>query len=239
MHALITNINGNPNVGLYGFANDHFCILGTEVSHKKAKEIGEVLNVPVHQMNIAGTSLIGAFVAGNNKKILVPGICFDKELKHLDKLGIDYAVIDTDLTALGNNIIANDEGVYVNPEFPVEVKNMIKDALGVPLKQGTIAGFKIVGALAELNKNACIVHRDIENEESKVMERLLGIKIEPGTLNMGTPYINSGLLCNSHGYVIGDHSGGGELVFIDEALGFAELEQKRKLARKKAKTREK
>ena len=37
---------------------------------------------------------------------------------------------------------------------------------------------------------------------------------------MGVPFIGSGILANSHGFVIGDASGGPEIVNADEALGF-------------------
>jgi translation initiation factor 6 (eIF-6) len=66
MHVLMTDINGNPNIGLYGFCNDNFCLLGNEVPEKKFKEIEDVLKVKCHRISIAGTSLIGVFVAGNN-----------------------------------------------------------------------------------------------------------------------------------------------------------------------------
>ena len=95
MHLLMTNINGNPNVGLYGFANNKYVLVGREVPAALAQEIGKVLNVPVHQISIAGTSLLGVFLAGNDHKLLVPSIAFDSELRVLDKLGIPYAVIET------------------------------------------------------------------------------------------------------------------------------------------------
>ena len=37
---------------------------------------------------------------------------------------------------------------------------------------------------------------------------------------MGVPFIGSGIVCNNHGFIIGDASGGPEIVNADEALGF-------------------
>ena len=74
MHVLIANVQGNPNVGLYGYANDQYCLLGTEVPSKTAKKIEKVLKVPTHRISMCGTSLVGVFVTGNNKCLLVPEI---------------------------------------------------------------------------------------------------------------------------------------------------------------------
>ncbi|NQU78817.1 translation initiation factor IF-6 [Candidatus Woesearchaeota archaeon] len=222
MHVLKTNFNGNPNIGLYGFCNDKFCLLGIEVPAKEAKEVEKALHVPVHQLNICGTSLLGVFIAGNNHKILVPEIAFDYELAILDKLGIEYEVIKTRLTALGNNLLCNDKGCLASQEFSADQKKRIRQALNVSLKPGTIADLDTVGSLGVLNSSGCAVHRDITDEEIQKIEDLLGVKCISSTVNMGSPYIRSGVLCNNNGFIIGDLSGGPEIVNIEEELGFLE-----------------
>lgn len=224
MHVLKTNFNGNPNVGLYGYCTDKYCLLGTEVPSACAKEIEEVLNVPVHQMTICGTSLLGAFLAGNSSMLLVPEIAFDYELKKLDQLKIPYTVIQVRLTALGNNLLCNDKGCLANPDFSADQKKRIRQALGVPLKPGKIAGLGTVGSLGALNTRGGIVHRDVTAKETKFAEDLLGVKLIPSTVNMGSPYIRSGLLLNDNGFVIGDHSGGPEIINVDDEMGY--LQQK-------------
>lgn len=222
MHLLKTNFNGNQNVGLYGYCNNSYCLLGREVPEAKAKQIAKVLGVPVHQLTLCGTSLIGVFVAGNSDVLLIPEIAFDYELKRLDRLKIKYEVIKCRATALGNNIACNDSGCLVNPDFSADQKKRIRQALGVALKPGTIAGLGTTGSLAAMNSTACMVHRDITRAETKVLQGLLGLECVPSTVNMGSPYIRSGLLCNDNGFVIGDASGGPEVVNIDTELGFLE-----------------
>ena len=220
MHVLKTNINGNPNVGLFGYCTNDYCLLGMEVKKKIADEIGKVLHVPVHRLNIAGTSLLGVFLAGNSKKLLVPSICFDDELKTLQKLDIDYEVIESNVTALGNTILCNDSGCLVSQEFSSNQKKRIREALNVPLKPGTIGDLDTVGSLSALNSHACIISRDITDEELEKVEDLIKIKCFPSSVNMGSPYTGSGLLCNDKGFVIGDQSGGPEMTNVDESLGF-------------------
>ncbi|MBW2972393.1 translation initiation factor IF-6 [Candidatus Woesearchaeota archaeon] len=231
MHVLKTSFNGNPNVGLFAYCSSDYCLLGREVPHARAKEIEHVLGVPVHQMNICGTSLLGVFLAGNSRKLLVPEIVFESELKHLEHLGIDYEVVKAKLTALGNNLLCNDTGCLANPDFSADQKKRIRQALGVALKPGKIAGLNTVGSVAARNSRACIVHRDITRTEKKYVEELLGIRCVPSTVNMGSPYIGSGLLCNDNGFIIGDFSGGPEIVNVEEELGFLEKENKQRHGR--------
>ena len=202
MHVLKTDCNGNPNIGLYGYCTDEYCLLGTEVPKETAKKIEKVLGVPVHQMTMCGTSLIGVFANGNSRTLLVPEIAFDYELKQLDKLGIRYTVIKARLTALGNNLLCSDEGCLANPDFSADQKKQIRQALGTSLKPGKIAGLGTVGSLGARNSTKCIVHRDISHHEKKFVEELLGVECAPSTVNMGSPYIRSGLLCNDNGFII-------------------------------------
>src|SRR3989344_5065821 len=188
MHVLITDINGNPNVGLYGFANDHFCLLGEEVPEATAKQMGQVLGVPVHRISLCGTSLIGVFCAGNNHGVVIPDIVFADERKHLEKLGIPFTVIKTRHTALGN-----------------------------------IATLDIVGSCAAVNAGYCLVNKHITPEEQAYIEELLGVVCTTGTLNMGSPFIRSGIICNKNGFVTGNASGGPEITNADQALGYLKI----------------
>ena len=237
MRLLKTNFNGNPNVGLYGYCTNSYCLVGMEVPETKLHHIGEVLKVPVHRITLCGTSLIGVFAAGNSNTLLLPEIVFDYELKKLDHLGIKYKVIHTHLTALGNNLLCNDKGCVASPEFNAETVKAIGHALGVEAKTGKIAGLDTVGSLAALNSRGCAAHRDITKTEKSQIHKLLGVKCHESTVNMGSPYIRSGLLCNDHGFVIGDWSGGPEIVNIEEELGYLQEERARKTrTRKSAKT---
>src|SRR3989344_9436376 len=120
MHLLKTGVNGSPNVGLFGYATDTYALFGEHVPEKLLRDIQDALGVPVHHVKIAGTGMLGVFLAGNERTLLVPGITFDSERVHLDRLGIPYAVIDTRHTCLGNNLIANGHGAVLSTEFSDE-----------------------------------------------------------------------------------------------------------------------
>jgi len=219
-HVKRLNINGNPNIGLYGYCNDEYCLLGKEVDKNIAEEIEKVLKVPVHRITISGTSLIGVLVNGNSTKLLLPEITRDDELKALDKLGINYEVIKTNLTAFGNNILCNDKGALVNPDFSAVVKKQIRQALNVTLHPGTVADVEVVGSCVVFNSGNAVIHAGATDEDISEVEGLLGVECTKTTANFGSPYLKSAILANSNGFIVGDASTGVEMANIDEGLGF-------------------
>ncbi len=222
MHILKADINGSPNVGLFGYATDEYVLFGENVSDKLLKDMESALDVPLHHAKIAGTGMLGIFLAGNSKTLLVPGIAFDTERANLDKLGIDYTIFETRHTCLGNNIIANDRGAIVSTEFTDGEVKRIEAMLGVPVVRLDIAGLNTPGAVIRIRGDKGVIHRDATSHQIQVVEQTLGVTLEPATVNLGTPYLNAGVLNNTHGLIVGDQSGGPEMLHLDESLGYLE-----------------
>jgi translation initiation factor 6 len=224
MHALVTDFNGIMNIGLYIFVNDKFALVGKEIPDKVEEEIKEVFKVPVHRINLAGTSLIGVFVAGNNNQILIPGITFEHEREELQKLGINFKVLDTRLTGLGNNIIMGDTHALISPEFTEIEAKKISELMEVKAERAKFNEVNAIGNLAVINraKGKALVSNDLTQEEIRLIEKTFNVLATPGSVNMGSPYIKSGVVANSHGFAMGSASGGPELSNADEALGFLE-----------------
>lgn len=219
-----TALQGNPNVGLYGFCTDTYCIVAPEFTTEQVKKIQEVLRVPVYQIKIARTSLVGALVTGNKNILLVPSITDDAEIHNLKQFKIPYKVIQTKVTALGNAILCNDNGALVSREYSADTKKIIRQALQVTLHPGEIATTEVPGSCVVHNKHAAVIHAFATEIQIKEVESLLGVKCTKGTVNFGSPYIRSGVLANSNGMIIGDASTGIEIENIYEALGFLKKE---------------
>jgi translation initiation factor 6 len=221
MPILKANFNGQPNVGLFGYATKDYVLLGEHLTEHLHAEVQRALgDVPVHMVHIAGTSMPGVFLAGNSTTLLVPGIAFDHEIATLTKLGIAHRVFNTRHTCLGNTIACNDHGAIISTDFDETERKWIEKTLGVPTVQMDIAKLNAPGALIVLNGDKGIIHRDATQGEIAEAERVLGVTLTPATVNLGTPYLHAGILNNPHGFVIGDQSGGPEIVHIDEALGY-------------------
>ncbi|MBI5072245.1 translation initiation factor IF-6 [Candidatus Woesearchaeota archaeon] len=215
-----TSYQGNPNVGLYGFATDNYCLLAPEFPPEQVKKIEEALHVPAYQIRVANSSLLGALVTGNDTVLLIPSIVREDELFRLKQLKIPYHIISTKLTALGNNILCNNNGALVNRDYSADTKKIIRQALNVTLHPGEIADTTVPGSCVVHNKKAAVIHAFATQEQIKEVEDLLGVTCVKATANFGSPYLRSGVIANSFGMVIGENSTGIEIENIYEALGF-------------------
>ncbi len=222
MRILKTDFNGNFNVGLYIYVTDLYCLIGNDVPENKKEEIEKVFQVPIYKISIAGTGLLGVFLSGNSSCLLIPSIAFENEIDEIEKLGIPFRIINTKLTALGNNILCNEKGCLINPDFGKTEEQEIKNALGLPVKRAKIAGIPTIGAVGALNDKGCLLHRDAEDFEIEMIEQTLQLPVTTGTVNFGSPFVKSGISCNKNGFIIGQASGGPEIQNADKALGFLE-----------------
>ncbi|MBT5272664.1 translation initiation factor IF-6 [Candidatus Woesearchaeota archaeon] len=225
MHVLKTDCQSNPNVGLFGWANDKVCLVGYGFKNKVIKKIEDALSVPVYEITICGTDLVGVFCAGNNECLLVPSTVTEHEIKELDRIckevDMKYEIVKSDLTALGNNILCTEIGALVNPEFSASIKKQIRQALRVNLNPGTIALFGIPGSLCVINKTDAIICVGVLDKEKDKLKELFGIEeFTEATVNFGSQSLGSGIISNSKGFIIGEMSSGVEITNIDEGLGF-------------------
>jgi translation initiation factor 6 len=221
MHIFKTSFNGTPNVGLYAYPVAGKLLLGEHLTDKVLAGITEALgNIDVRQQRIAGTDMPGIFLAGNARATLVPAIAFDTELEQMRKLGINAVPFQTRHTCLGNLIVANEHGAIISKEFDDREQKFIEEALGVPALKLDIAGLSTPGAVLVVNGANGIIHRDATDSEIAEIEQHLQVQLSVATVNLGTPYLRAGIISNEHGFVVGDQSGGPEIVHIDEALGY-------------------
>jgi translation initiation factor 6 len=219
-HFLKAKFGGDPNVGLYGFATDKYCLLGHEAQAKVKKRISEVLSVPIHNLPLAGTDLIGLFASGNSNGVVVTKLVEKHELEKL-KLAlpdINILVLKSVQTALGNMVLCNDRGCLVSEKL-LKFKAEIAETLGCEVESGTIAGLHLVGSAAVASNLGCLCHHETGEDEAKILEGLLKVKVDVGTVGFGSPFIKSGLIVNSNGVVISEMSTGPELGRIAEVFG--------------------
>lgn len=213
---LRAKFNGDPNIGLYGFANDSYCFLGIETN--LTGKIKEIIKTKVKTSTIAGTELIGIFATGNKNGIVLPKIIEKYELKNLKKIfDINLEVIKSKETALGNLILCNDKGCLI-PHQLKKFKKQISDVLGCEVDIGTVADLDIVGSAAIASNIGCLCHREASEEEMKKIEGLLKVKVDVGTVGYGSPFVRAGLIVNSNGVIFSDQTTGAELGRIEEVF---------------------
>ncbi|MFH1073372.1 MAG: translation initiation factor IF-6 [Nanoarchaeota archaeon] len=220
MHVMKMSIHGNPNVGMYGYCTEKYLLLGPEVPAQYHGELEEIFKLKIEKLTIAGTSLLGVFLAGNKHCLLVPNIAYDYEIARLEKLKLNFKVIDSRLTCFGNNVLVNDHFCLLNPEFSDKEEELLASLLKVPAMRKTIAGVHTVASICLMNKKGLLLHYEASKEELKLVGQKFKTQAEHGSVNLGNPYVRSGILLNDHGFIIGELSGGPEIVHAEGVFGF-------------------
>ena len=225
MRILKKTFRRNPNIGLYMYVSDKFCLVPKWITDKEAKQISEIFCVPSIPASVAGTDLLGVFCAGNINKLLLPKITFEYEFKEmsekLSKLGASIEVLDSEKTALGNLIKANDNGAIISPVLKHDAEKISKK-LGVNANLLKIEEVEAIGALIATNNSKAVVSTDFSDEAVNIIESTLKVKALRATINFGQSYISSGLVLNSSGFMIGNLSTGVEITEIDNFLNSRE-----------------
>lgn len=216
MKFIRTNFNGDPNIGLYGFATDSYCLLGNHPKHRQKME--EMLKAKISATQIAGTELAGIFAAGNSNGIIVSKIAEARELKEIKKaLGINILAIKAKETAIGNLVLCNDKGCIISGKLR-KYGSEIAEALDCETAVGSVAGLHIVGSAAVASNKGCLCHREASEEELKLIEEILKVKSDIGSIG-GSPFVKAGLIANSSGVAVSEEATGPELQRIDEVFG--------------------
>ena len=190
------------------------------IPKKLEKDIKTVLQTKLIKTNLCGTALNGIFAAGNNKGLLLPHITLDSELAILKKNKIKFKILVTDHTALGNNVVANDQSALISPDLEPYLEEIKKVLKVKNIQTYTINNLPTIGAFIILNKKGCLVSKFASDKEIEFIEKYFKTKVTRGSVNLGSPYVKSGLVVNKNGFIVGERTGGPETVHIDEALGF-------------------
>jgi translation initiation factor 6 len=224
VHIAKVKFNGDPNIGLYGIATDSYCLIGKSLLDKYKKKLEEVLKVPVIGAKIYGSDLFGIFCNGNSKVLLVPDIIYKAEydylVRSLRKHKVKVIKVDTIHTAFSNNMLLNDKTAIISDVYSKKEFEKIKKSLGIKCVRMSINNLQIVGSIGFVNDKGGIFSPNLTDKEIEKVEKLFGFEIGLGTVNMGNPFVSSGLIGNSNGFLMGGLSSGFEIARVDESLGF-------------------
>lgn len=215
---LKAEFNGDPNIGLYGFATDEYCLLGTKPQNKIFNGMKKTLDVDIKIASISGTEFMGLFAVGNSNGILVTKIIHDYELKRLRNMfDINIEVLKSKETAVGNLILCNDNGCLISKSLK-KYKNVIEDVLNCEVEIGEVSKLNIVGSTALTNNNGCLCHREASEKEMKKLEQVLAVEADVGTVSYGSPFVKAGIIVNGNGVVFSNLSTGAEIGRMEEVF---------------------
>jgi translation initiation factor 6 len=211
---ILSDVFGDPNVGIFSYANEKVAILPAGVSRKKIASFEETLGVEACAVGIAGSRLVGVYASGNSSSVLVPYIITDEELSKLRSRGIPVTFLNEKRTALGNLMLCNDYGAVLDPRLKQSTISEVKAALDIPIRSGTIGGLPHIGALATASNKGVLANPMISESEKKNLSEALNVPVTVGTVNSGIPYPKAGVVVNSKGAVVGSHTLGSELLTL-------------------------
>jgi len=217
MAVILADVFGSPNIGVYCFCTEDLAVVPPGLTSRKLAQFADTLGVNICSTTVGGTTLVGALVTGNSKVVLVPHTIQDYELRRIEEFS-KVIIVESNWTALGNVVLANDFGAIVHPDAPVEIAKSVSE-LGVQVAYGQIGSLSFVGSLAIATNKGAILSPNTLNEEQSVIEAALHVNVDLSTTNGGVPFVKSGILANSKGAVVGPLTRGAELMQITRVLG--------------------
>ena len=219
MAIYLTDIVGSPSISVYSLVTDHMVIVPSYVLLKQAQEIEKWLKVPLIHMSVGGSVLVGALASANSNGLLLPSYMREAEIETIKTtFKGNITVMETKRTAWGNIVLTNDHGAVIDPRIKEPDIRLISDTLGVEVVAGEIAGLPYVGSLAAATNKGVVAHPLLKDSERKILENVLKVPVDVGTVNCGVPYVGTGLLGNSHAAVVGSMTTGPETFIIEHAL---------------------
>ncbi|HOQ18389.1 MAG TPA: translation initiation factor IF-6 [Methanothermobacter thermautotrophicus] len=216
------NLSGNPNLGVYISVTDSVALIPQNTPEKFEGVLREALEVEVLKVSISGSSLNGALAVGNSNGFVVSNQAMDREIDALAAAGVEAVRIPERFTAVGNLVLANDNGAVASPLLSDDALQVIGDVLEVDVKVSTLAGLNIVGSMGAATNRGALLNPQASSEEIGIIEDALGVEADVGTVNHGVTLIGACSVANSNGVLVGEETTGPELARIEEALGFLE-----------------
>ena len=112
----LSRYGGNPNIGVFAVANESLALVAANSAPEFVKDVEEALGVKAVSTTVSGSFVVGSLVAMNSNGAVVTGMIEDGELEAISSL-IPCMKLSEPLNAAGNNILLNDNGAILNPEF--------------------------------------------------------------------------------------------------------------------------
>ncbi|MHB1434958.1 MAG: translation initiation factor IF-6 [Thermoplasmata archaeon] len=210
-------VGGSPYLGVFLRVSDRAALVPPSISESLAHDLERTLGVGVERTTVLDSEVLGALVALNQTGIVVADRLDPSEQAALERIA-PVTMIRTLQSALGNNILVNDRGALVHPEFSDRAVAAISRALGVSVRRGTLAGLGTVGMAGLATNRGVIVHPKTTDLEAGVAAEVLGVPVHRSTANFGVPVVGACVVANSHGMLFGRPTTPVEAVHLQDGL---------------------
>ena len=213
-----TLFGGSPYLGVYVRAGDRVAVVPPSTAAPLERDLARLLGVEIVRTTVGDSEVVGALLAANGHGALVGDDLDDRERKALERLG-PLGIVKHRQNAMGNNVLVNDRGALVHPEFSDAAVAEIGRALGVPARRGTLAGLGTVGMAGAATNRGVIVHPRATEREVALAQEVLGVPVHRSTANFGVPIVGACVVANSRAFLVGRPTTPVEIVHLQDGFG--------------------
>ncbi len=220
MDAAKCRIRGSDYAGVFCAATERLILAPLNLTKKEREVLSGTLHAEVLEVSVGESELVGLFARANSNGIILSNLASEAEAKIIREMagGLNVAVLDSDINAIGSNILSNDKMAIVNEEYDHYATKQISDVLGVEVIKSIIGGFRTVGANNILTNKGLVINNRATDLEQKEWESITGFKSIRSTANTGSLAIGLAVVTNSKGVVAGEETTGFELNRIVQGL---------------------
>jgi len=212
-----TLVGGSPYLGVFVRADERCAIVPPSLPGAVERELRRVLGVDIVRTTVCDSEVVGALVACNSRGVVVGEGLESEEREELERVG-PVTVVRHRHNAIGNNVLANDLGALVHPDYSDEVVEALGRALGVRAERATLAGLATVGMAGIATVRGAVVHPKATDRELAQAEAVLGVPVVRSTANFGVPVVGACVVANSRGILVGRPTTPVEIVHLQEGL---------------------
>ena len=212
-----TLVGGSPYLGVFVRADDRTAVVPPSLAPAVERDLSRVLGVEVVRTTVADSEVVGALIATNSRGVVAGEGLDSEERKALERVG-PITTVRHRHNAIGNNVLVNDTGALVHPEYPDEAVASIGRALGVRVERGTLAGLATVGMAGVATNRGVVVHPKATDRELARAEEVLGVPVARSTANFGVPVVGACVVANSRGILVGRPTTPVEIVHLQDGL---------------------
>lgn len=221
-----TIIAGSPYLGVHLRVSERAAVVPPSVPRPLAKELERLFEVPLVRTTVADSDIVGALLAWNSYGAVLGDELDPGERKALESV-VPVTVVKSRQNAVGNNILANDFGAVVHPEFSEEAVQRIERALHVPARPGTVAGLGTVGMAGAATNRGVVVHPKTTEREAALIGDVLRVPVHRSTANFGVPVVGACIAANTRALVVGRPTTPVEIVHLQEGFQLFDRDETR------------
>lgn len=208
---------GSPFLGVHLKVGEKAAVAPPSTPPALLHMLGQMFDVPFVRTRLFDTEVVGSFVTFNSHGAVVGAYMREAELEALEAIAPVYEVRGR-FNALGNNVLANDHGALVHPDFSDDAIASIGRALKVPARRGTIAGLGTVGMAGIATNSGVVLHPKVTEHEAREIEEVLGVPAHRSTANFGVPIVGACLVANTKSILAGRPTTSVEISHLQEGL---------------------